>query len=92
MLDANHINIYDGLTNTANNATYEVLMPSDYLHILNCICIYDIRKTYKCYNAGTTWRASATRLTADMYSQVLDNFWNKPTYYNPYYYIHNTNT
>jgi len=27
-----------------------------------------------------------------MYSQVLDNFWNKPTYYNPYYYIHNINT
>ena len=26
-----------------------------------------------------------------MYSQVLDNFWNKPTYKNPYYYIHNVN-
>ena len=92
MLDAVHINIYDGLTNTEHNATYEVLMPSDYLHILNCICIYDVKKTYKCYNSGSTWRAAATRLTADMYSQVLDNFWNKPTYYNPYYYIHNTNT
>lgn len=92
MLKADHIDIYDGLTNTNFNATYEVLMPSDYLHILNCICIYNVRKTYKCYNANTTWRAAATRLTADMYSQVLDNFWNKPTYYNPYYYIHNTNS
>jgi hypothetical protein len=27
-----------------------------------------------------------------MYSQVLDNFWNKPTYKKPYYYIHNVNT
>ena len=27
-----------------------------------------------------------------MYSQVLDNFWNKPTYYRPYYFIHNVNT
>ena len=26
-----------------------------------------------------------------MYSQVVDNFWNKPTYKNPYYYIHNVN-
>ena len=73
-------------------ATYEVIMPSDYLHILNCICIYTVNKTYKCYNAGDTWRAPATRLTADMYSQVLDNFWNKPTYKRPYYYIHNVNS
>lgn len=67
-------------------------MPSDYLHLLNCICIYSVKKTYKCYNAGDTWRAPAKRLTADMYSQVLDNFWNKPTYKKPYYYIHNVNT
>lgn len=73
-------------------ATYEVIMPPDYLHILNCICIYSVKKTYKCYNAGDTWRSAARRLTADMYSQVLDNFWNKPTYKRPYYYIHNVNT
>ena len=66
-------------------------MPSDYLHLLNCICIYSVEKTYKCYNKGDTWRAAAKRLTADMYSQVLDNFWNKPSYKNPYYYIHNIN-
>ena len=51
-----------------------------------------VKKTYKCYNAGDTWRSSAKRLTADMYSQVLDNFWNKPSYKNPYYYIHNVNS
>lgn len=73
-------------------ATYEVILPSDYLHILNCICIYELQKTYKCYNKGDTWRAAATRLTADAYSQVLDNFWNRPTYKRPYYYIHNVNT
>ena len=86
--------IYDGLTTVGSNsmATYEVIMPSDYLHILNCICIYNVNKTYKCYNKGDKWRAAATRLTADMYSQVLDNFWNKPTYKRPYYYIHNVNT
>ena len=88
------INTYNGLTMAGDGtmATYEVIMPSDYLHILNCICIYTVNKTYKCYNAGDTWRAPATRLTADMYSQVLDNFWNKPTYKRPYYYIHNVNT
>ena len=73
-------------------ATYYVDLPSDYLHLLNCICIYNVKKTYNCYNAGDTWRAAATRLTADTYSQVLDNYWLKPTYKRPYYYIHNINT
>ena len=85
------INDYEGLS-LANGANYEVIMPSDYLHLLNCICIYRVKKTFKCYNAGDTWRAPAKRLTADMYSQVLDNFWNKPTYKKPYYYIHNVNS
>ena len=85
------INDYSGLS-LANGANYEVIMPSDYLHLLNCICIYRVKKTFKCYNAGDTWRAPAKRLTADMYSQVLDNFWNKPTYKKPYYYIHNVNS
>lgn len=86
-------NTYDGLTLTEGGmATYYVDLPSDYLHLLNCICIYNVQKTYKCYNKGDTWRAAATRLTADAYSQVLDNFWHKPTYRRPYYYIHNINT
>jgi len=79
-----------GLSN-ASLATYETNLPSDYLHLLNCICIYELKKTYKCYDKGDTWRAAATRLTADAYSQVLDNFWLKPTYKRPYYYIHNVN-
>ena len=48
------------LTPTVNNeypttsnlygATYEVDLPDDYLHILNCLVEYKILKTYKCYN------------------------------------------
>ena len=91
MLKPTKIMNYGGLS-LAEGANYEVVMPADYLHILNCICIYRVDKTYKCYNRGDTWRAAATRLTADMYSQVLDNFWNKPDYKRPYYYIHNVNT
>lgn len=90
MLKPTKVTSYEGLS-LANGANYEVIMPGDYLHLLNCICIYKVKKTYKCYNVGDTWRAPAKRLTADMYSQVLDNFWNKPTYKKPYYYIHNVN-
>ena len=90
LLTPSQVTEYQGLT-LANGATYSVILPPYYLHMLNCICIYDVKKTFKCYNQGDTWRAPATRLTADAYSQVLDNFWNKPTYLKPYYYIHNVN-
>ena len=86
-------NEYGGLTTIGDShmATYYVDLPDDYLHLLNCIVIYKVKKTYKCYDAGDTWRAAATRLTADAYSQVLDNYWTQPTYKRPYYYIHNIN-
>lgn len=86
-----YINNYSDLSN-ASSANYEFILPSDYLHMLNCVCIYKVNQTYKCYNKGDFWRCAATRLTADAYSQVLDNFWNKPSYKRPYYYIHNLNT
>lgn len=90
ILDVQKETLYDGLD--FMDATYETVLPNDYLHILNCICVYRVNKTYKCYDAGRYWRTPATRLTADLYSQVLDNFWLKPTYKRPYYYIHNVNT
>lgn len=73
------------------DATYEVILPNDYMHILNCICLYDVKNTYACYNKDSVARFPATRLTADLYSQVLDNFYTRPTYRRPYYYIHNVN-
>lgn len=31
-------------------ATYEVTLPDDYLHMLNCVCIYRMAKNHRCYN------------------------------------------
>jgi len=74
------------------NATYTVTLPDDYLHILNCECFYKVKAPYKCYNKGTVTRAAAKRLTADAWTEVVDNFYMRPMYYRPYYYIHNVNT
>lgn len=93
ILSVTRENAYDDLsTVNGNNAVYYAILPSDYLHLLNCICVYTVTKTFKCYNQNDTWRCAATRLTSDAYSQILDNFWNRPTYKRPYYYIHNVNT
>lgn len=83
----------DPLMQELNGATYEVLLPEDYLHILNCICIFKIvGGNYKCYNDGKYVRFGAKRLTSDMWGQIINNFYLKPSYKQPYYFIHNINT
>ena len=72
--------------------TYEVDLPDDYLHILNCIVEYDVQKTFKCYDKGSRFAVGASRLTADMYSQIINNYYMRPSYKKPYFYINNVNT
>lgn len=72
-------------------ATYEVILPSDYLHILNCICIYKLNKNWKCFNAGDDVQFAAKRLTADSWSVIINDYYNRPLPERPYFYIHNIN-
>lgn len=72
-------------------ATYEVTLPPDYLHILNCVCIYKINKNWKCYNAGDYVQFAAKRLTADSWSVIVNDYYNRPLPERPYFYIHNIN-
>lgn len=88
----------DGATNNVtsldaflNDAKYEFNLPQDYLHLLNCKCIYKVNKRYKCYNPGTYWSVGATRLTADLSPVILNNMYMRPSYKKPYYYINNVN-
>lgn len=71
--------------------TYEVILPDDYLHMLNCVCIYKMLKDHKCYNAGDYVDFSAKRLTADSWSIILNDYYNRPLPERPYYYIHDVN-
>lgn len=84
-----------GIVTTPNSlygGTYEVNLPVDYLHILNCVCNYKVAKQFKCYDKDTYVQFAATRLTSDLWSQIINNFYMKPSYKRPYYFIHNTNT
>jgi hypothetical protein len=36
-----------------HGATYEVFIPMDYLHILNCVCVYYVAKQKDCWDAGS---------------------------------------
>ncbi len=74
------------------DATYEVNLPLDYLHILNCICIYKVNKRFKCYDKEDHVQFAAKRLTADSWSTIVNDYYNRPLPERPYYYIHNVNT
>lgn len=74
-----------------HGATYEVYMPIDYLHMLNCICIYYVAKQKDCWDAGSYIEIPATRLTADSWSQIITDIYNRPSPMRPYYYIQNLN-
>lgn len=74
-----------------HGATYEVYMPIDYLHMLNCVCVYYVAKQKDCWDAGSYIEIPATRLTADSWSQIITDIYNRPSPMRPYYYIHNLN-
>lgn len=78
--------------NSLYGATYEVNLPSDYLHILNCVCNFKVKKQFKCYDADTYVQFAAIRLTADAWPQIINNFYMRPMYKKPYFYVHNVNT
>lgn len=78
-------------TSALLDKTYDLDLPDDYLHILNCIVEYNVLKGYKCYTTGTKFQIGAKRLTADMFSQIIQNYYMKPSYKNPYYFINNVN-
>ena len=67
-------------------------MPIDYLHMLNCVCIYYVAKQKDCWDAGSYIQIPATRLTADSWSQIVTDIYNRPSPMRPYFYIHNQAT
>ena len=98
ILKAKPSTVYNNSTNLGPEigklfgSTYEVNLPLDYLHLLNCICIYKVKERFKCYDAGDIVQFAARRLTADAWSLIVNDYYNRPLPERPYYYIHNVNT
>ena len=85
------LNKFSGYGRVANKDkfTYFANLPDDYMHILNCIVEYDVKSSFKCYTAGDHVDFPARRLTADMAAGIMHNFYMKPDYKRPYFYINN---
>lgn len=68
---------------------YKVVLPDQYFHMLNVIVNYQVKKAFKCYDAQDNVQFGARRLTADMYGQIINNYYMRPLYKRPYYFINN---
>jgi len=77
------------MTDHTQKFVYIAELPEDYMHILNCIVEFKVKKTYKCYKENDYVDFPARRLTADMASGILHNVYMKPDYKRPYFYINN---
>lgn len=73
------------------NEDNSVILPNDYFHILNCQCEFTVNSPYKCNKEGDKVIFGAKRLTADSWNLISQNYYNKPKFNRPYYYIHNVN-
>ena len=65
----------------------ESSLPTNYLHLLNCICTFKLKKSHKCKKVGDTLIVPAKKLTADAYPEILKDYYNKPSLFNPYFYL-----
>lgn len=72
-----------------HGATYLAELPRDYFHLLNCVAEYKVLSTFKCYNPSNNAFFGVSRLPSQTWSSVINNYYNRPTYKRPYYYIQN---
>lgn len=74
--------------NPLQAATYIGVLPQDYFHLLNCIAQFTAVKRYKCNAIGSVIYQGVKRLTSGMYSDIISNAYLKPSFKNPYFYLH----
>ena len=85
-------NTSNAISSTLMGQYYYADLPADYLHLINCIVEYQVnRSNFKCYNLNDSVFFAARRLTSDMYAQIINNAYLRPTYKRPYYYLNNIN-
>lgn len=72
----------------ATSGSYELKLPDDYLHILNCVCEFESTKTSVCADDRYV-QYGANKLNTNQWPHVINNLYMAPSYKRPYYYIFN---
>lgn len=69
--------------------SYEVSLPPDYVHILNCICEFEDLDPNKCNKEYPIFQQGANKLDTSQWSSIITNYYMRPSVKQPYYYIIN---
>lgn len=74
-------------------ATYVGHLPQDYLHILNCSVEFVEGPNYKakCKLSDSDRMKGVKKMTSQMYSGLINNYYLKPSTKNPFFYLKNIN-
>ena len=83
--------IKDSFISNNGDNIWKFILPNNYIHMLNCIAEFTITSNNNHCNTNKTKIVSSNcqRLTADLYGGILNNYYTKPSYKKPYYYIIN---
>lgn len=85
------LNSFTLITDNAFPASYKTVLPADYWHILNCsVKFAPIAGKVKCNTGSAPIFKGTKRMTSQMYSGLIDNYYLKPSHKNSYYYLRNT--
>lgn len=84
----------DNLRSELNNKVWTIDLPKDYMHLLNCIAEFTgTNSKSKCNTTDIkTVTSPCNRLTADLYAGTMNNYYMRPSYKKPYYYLIHHNT
>lgn len=70
--------------------SYPAELPTDYIHILNCICEFeDLNPSKRCKSDDSIFQQGANKLNTNQWSHIINNYYLKPSIKQPYYYIVN---
>ena len=82
---------------TDNDTIWNLELPSDYIHMLNCMATFTGNsgevgsRCSKNEDKSKSMTSLCRRLTADIYPDIMRNYYMKPSHKNPYWYIINNN-
>lgn len=68
---------------------YSITLPDDYWHILNCVCEFEAVNNPICEDCGGYVQYGANKLNSNQFPHAINNYYMKPSYKRPYYYITN---
>ena len=75
--------------NYITEAVYNMQLPSNYYHLLNCLVTYELGSNFKGYKKDSMVQFAAKKINSESYANIINNAFLRPTYNRPYFNVLN---